>query len=84
MSTIQVELPDSLHRQLQALAEQDAITVDQFIATALAEKMSALLTEIYLEARAAQGDRAKFDTVLAKVPDVPPDANDALSSTGSE
>jgi hypothetical protein len=47
MSTVQVHLPDSLQKQLQALAERDGISIDQFIATAVAEKMAALLTEAY-------------------------------------
>jgi predicted nucleic acid-binding protein len=38
-----------------------------------AEKMSALMTEDYLEALAQQGDRVAFDRVLAKVPARPAD-----------
>jgi hypothetical protein len=55
MSTIQVHLPDSLQQQLHALAARDGISIDQFIATAVAEKMAALLTEAYLEERAKMG-----------------------------
>jgi hypothetical protein len=40
--------------------------------------MSALMTEDYLEARAARGSRRKFEAALAKVPDVAPDANDEM------
>ena len=34
MSNIQVHLPDSLQKQLHALAERDGISIDQFIAAA--------------------------------------------------
>ena len=78
MSTVQVHLPDSLQHQLQTLAERDGISIDQFIATAVAEKMAALLTEAYLEERAQRGSRAKYAAALAQVPDVEPEPYDRL------
>jgi hypothetical protein len=50
-----------------------------FIATAAAEKLSALMTVDYLEERAARGDRARFDRVLGKVRDVPAEEDDLPS-----
>jgi predicted transcriptional regulator len=72
MSTVSVELPDSLHEKMRELAARDHISVDQFITVAVAEKMSALLTSDYLRQRAQRGSRSKFERVLAKVPDVAP------------
>jgi hypothetical protein len=50
MSILTVNLPDSLHKSLHELAQRDGISVDQFIAIAVAEKMAALMTETYLGA----------------------------------
>jgi hypothetical protein len=44
----------------------------------VAEKMSALMTEDYLAERAKQGSREKYEAVLAKAPDVEPEAYDRL------
>jgi hypothetical protein len=52
--------------------------VDQFVATAVAEKLSALATVDYLAERAKRGSRDKFDAVLAKVPDREPEPHDRL------
>ena len=41
MSTLSLRLPDSLHEKVRELAAQDGISINQFIATAMAEKMSA-------------------------------------------
>ncbi|MFL6235390.1 MAG: YlcI/YnfO family protein [Thermoanaerobaculia bacterium] len=76
MSTLSLRLPDSLHKQIRELAQQDGISINQFISTAVAEKLSALMTEDYLEKRAQRGSREKFLSVLAKVPDVPPEPGD--------
>lgn len=67
MSTISLRLPESLHKQLRELAKQEGISINQFAATALAEKMSALMAGEYLEERARRGSREKFDRALAKV-----------------
>ena len=51
-----------------------------FIATAVAEKLSALMPVEYPEERAARGDRGRFDRVLGKFRDVPAPAEDDLAS----
>ena len=78
MSTISLRLPDSLHRQVRKLAEKENVSINQLITLALTEKMSALLTEEYLEKRAKRGSRKKFERAMAKVPKVPPEEYDRL------
>ena len=78
MNALNVHLPASLHRNLSDLAKREGISVDQFIATAVAEKMSALLTEDYLGARALRGSRETYEAALAQVPDVEPEEYDRL------
>ncbi len=78
MSTISLRLPESLHRQVRELAKQEDISINQFIATALAEKRSALLTSEYLEERAKRGGRRKFERTLSKVRDIEPEEEDKL------
>lgn len=78
MSTISLRLPQSIHKQVRVLAKKDEISINQFITTALAEKMSALMTSDYLEARAKRGSRQKFEHAMAKVKDVEPDEVDVL------
>ncbi len=78
MSTISLRLPDSLHNRARVLAREDGISINQFIASAVAEKMSALDTQNYLEQRAKRGSLAKFRAALAKAPDVAPVESDRL------
>ncbi len=78
MSTISLRLPDSLHDRVRKLAKEDNISINQFVATALAEKMSALLTEEYLTERAKKGSKKKFKSALSKVKNVEPEENAVL------
>ena len=84
MSTLNVNIPESLRRRAQSLAQDDGVPLEQFIATALAEKVAVLDADSYIRERAARGSREKFERVLAKVPDVEPEAHDRLSPRNSE
>ena len=76
MSKMNISVPDSLLRQAQEVADREDVTVDQLIASALAEKMAALMTVEYLKARAARGDAHSFRRALDKVPDIETDPVD--------
>jgi predicted transcriptional regulator len=78
MTTMSVRLPESLHKRLKELADQDGVSMNQFITLALTEKMSALLTVDYLKERAKQGSRQRFEAVLAKVADIEPEVFDRI------
>jgi Uncharacterized protein encoded in hypervariable junctions of pilus gene clusters len=82
MGALSLRLPESLHQKLGELAEREGVSINQLITSAVAEKMSALMTEDYLAARAKRARRRKFEAVLAKVPDVEPEAFDRLPGTG--
>ena len=69
MTTLSLRLPDSYHSMLKEITLKDKSSINQFIVSAVAEKISALETQRYLEERAARGSRDKFLAVLAKVPD---------------
>jgi predicted DNA-binding ribbon-helix-helix protein len=78
MSAISVRLPNSIHNNLRRIAQKEGISINQLIASAVAEKVSALDTEEYLKARAAKSNRADFEAALASAPDVKPDPNDEI------
>lgn len=79
MSALSLRLPHSLHDRARELARREGVSINQLVSAALAEKMSALLTEEYLEARARRGSRPRFLAALAEVPAIEPDAEDVLS-----
>ena len=55
MTALNVRLPDSLHKRLRVLAEQEGVSINSLIGTAVAEKLSALGTETLLLERARRG-----------------------------
>lgn len=78
MSQVSLRLPESLHREVKQLAEQENISANQFITLAVAEKISALMTLEWIEQRARRAPSpTRFAELLAKAPDVEPDEGDA-------
>ncbi|MBX3000150.1 MAG: toxin-antitoxin system HicB family antitoxin [Caldilineaceae bacterium] len=79
MTTLSIRLPESLHKGIQDAARREGISINQFITVAVAEKLSALLTEEYIQARAAHGSRDAYEAALAQVPDIEADEYDRRS-----
>ncbi|NNE36561.1 MAG: toxin-antitoxin system HicB family antitoxin [Rhodothermales bacterium] len=76
MSTLSLRLPNSLHDRIRKLAEAEGVSINQFIATAVAEKTAALLTDEYLSQRADRASRTKFRNALKRIPERPADKGD--------
>lgn len=78
MNALTIRLPDSIHQTIKKLAKREGCSVNQFLASAAAEKMSALLTLDYLRAEAAEGRREDFESFLAAVPEAQPMETDRM------
>ena len=78
MSTLTIQLPEGRANQLRQCAANEGVTVDQLLASAAAEKLSALLTVEHLRQRALRANREDFLAFLDGSPDVPPLPGDGL------
>jgi hypothetical protein len=67
MSTLSLRLPGSIHRHIREIAKKEGVSINQLISSAVAEKISALMTEDYLESRAKKAKRNDFKKILTKV-----------------
>ncbi len=73
MSTISLRLPESLHKKARDLAKKENTSINQLVSSALAEKISALMTEEYIENRAKRGSKTKYKKALRKVANIEAD-----------
>ena len=73
---IALRLPNSLGSELKTFAKKEEISMNQFISTAVAEKMSAVKTYDYLEARSKKGSFKHLRKILNKVPNKKPESFD--------
>ena len=67
-----------MYKAARELAKREYVSINQLITLALAEKISALMTEDYLKDRAVRGNREKFERALSKVADSEPADEDRV------
>ncbi len=78
-STYPLRLPKSLKDKVAKIAKRDHTSVNQFIAIAVAEKISALETEQLFTERAKQANLDAFRSLLFRPGGEPPRSGDELS-----
>ena len=78
MSALSLRLPESIHRHIREIAKKEGVSINQFISSAVSEKISALMTEDYLDKRAKRAKKKDFRKILAKVPGRTPIIGDEL------
>ncbi|GAK51371.1 HicB family protein [Candidatus Moduliflexus flocculans] len=67
MSALSLRLPNSIHRHIKDIARREGVSINQFISSAVAEKISAIMTEDYLLHRANRASNAEFTRILDQV-----------------
>ncbi|MFA6008392.1 MAG: toxin-antitoxin system HicB family antitoxin [Desulfobacteraceae bacterium] len=78
MGALSLRLPESIHRHIREIAKMEGVSINQLISSAVAEKISAILTEDYLKNRAARADINDMRAILNKVADRKPLEGDEL------
>jgi hypothetical protein len=78
VSTYPLRLPRSLKQAVEQLAKEDGTSINQFVAMAVAEKVSAMRTATYFTERQERADFDAFDRILNRKGGEVPRAGDEL------
>ena len=78
MSALSLRLPDSIHKHIKEISKSEGVSINQFISSAVSEKISAIMTEDYLKNRAKRAQKSDFKKILNKVPKRKPIPGDEL------
>lgn len=54
MSTLNIQLPDSIRQRVGVLAREEGVGVDAFVATVLSQRIAVAEADSYVRRRAAQ------------------------------
>ena len=81
--TYPLKLPASIKEAAARLAKADGVSLNQWIASAVAQKVGAVDTAAdFLKRRAGIASAADFSAVLDRVPAATPEADDELPTGG--
>ncbi len=75
-STYALRLPVSIKAEAKGLAAFEGTSLNQFVASAVAEKVAALRTASYFAERRGRADWAAFDRIMARDRGEPPRPDD--------
>lgn len=78
-STYPLRLPASIKAEAEKLAAEDGTSLNQFVATAVAEKLAALRTAAFFAGRAGKGNRDAFRRLLTREGGDAPRVGDEVS-----
>ena len=77
-STYPLRLPISVKQEVARRAKADGTSFNQFVATAVAEKLAAMNTAAFFAERRNRADFAAFDEIMARQGGVPPQPEDVI------
>jgi hypothetical protein len=77
-STYPLRLPRSVKAEVERRARTEGISVNQFVATAVAEKLAAMGTAEFFAERRARADFRAFDRLMRRKGGKPPRPDDAI------
>ena len=78
VSTYPLRLPASIKAEAEKLANQDGTSLNQFVASAVAEKVAALRTAEFFAARKGKGDAEAFRRLMTRDGGEPPQPGDEI------
>ena len=79
IATYRLRLPVSIKAEAEKLAAADGTSLNQFVATAVAEKVAALRTASYFAERRGRTDWRAFDRLMSRTGGQSPRGGDELS-----
>lgn len=78
MSTLKVSLPDSVRERVEHFAREDGVSVDDFLATVIAQRIAVAEANSYIQQRGAKSNSTRMLELLEKAPDIEPEAYDRI------
>ena len=78
MGALSLRLPESIHRHIREIAKTEGVSINQLISSAITEKISAIMTQEYLQKRADKANMNDMEIILSKVADREPIKGDEL------
>ncbi len=78
-TTYPLRLPRSIKAEVQRRAKQEGVSINQFVATAVAEKLAVMSTAAFFAERHNRANFAAFDRLMRRKGGEPPPSGDKIS-----
>ncbi len=83
MSTLSVTIPDSVRDRVEHFAQKDGVSLDDFVASVLSQRVAVAEADSYIQQRAVKGSSEQLLDLLGRAPAIEPEPQDRIE-IGSE
>ena len=84
MSTLNISIPDSIRSRVEHFAREDGVSVDDYVAAVLSQRVAVADADSYVQNRAAKGNADRLIELLDKAPAVDPEPRDRITTGGEQ
>lgn len=78
MSTLNITIPDSVRSRLERCAREEGVSMDDFVASVLSQRVAVADADSYVRGRASRGSAESLIQLLDKAPDNEPEPGDRI------
>lgn len=80
MSTLNIQIPESIRSRVEDFAREEGVSVDEYIASILSQRIAVADVDSYVQIRAAKGSSKRLIELLDKAPNVEPEPHDRITT----
>lgn len=84
MSILEVKLPDSIRQRVEHFANEEGVSVDDYLAAVITQRVAVAEADSYVRRRGARGSARRMLETLRSAPDVDPEPYDRIPKDGEE
>jgi hypothetical protein len=78
MSTIQVTVANSVRERIEHFAQEEGISVDEYLAAVISQRIAVAEADSYIRRRGARGSANRMLNTLRRVSDIEPEPWDRI------
>ena len=79
MSTLRISIPDSVRSRIEFFAGEEGVSIEDFVAAILAQRIAVADADSYIRKRALRGSPERLRELLSAAPDVPSEPQDQIT-----
>lgn len=84
MGNLQINLPNSVRERVEQLAQEDGLSVDEYLATVISQRIAVAEADSYIRRRGSRGSAKRMLQTLRRAPDIEPESWDRIPTEGEQ
>ena len=84
MSSFNITIPESIRNRVEYFAREEGVSVEEFVASILSQRIAVADADSYVRDRAERGSAEQLLEILGRAPEVEPEPEDRIRNGGEQ